>query len=320
MNRFLIILILLVLPLALLAKGPRIKIYKKSKYSVTKRFKSDSLNATMAEVRFNFKGLKKGKTVAVMFNDNPTTQNVNANKYAQRIKPRKYSFSIMATGYYFLRTDSIEFKPGEVVEIKVQFLKKKQSSQIIHRKPVIYVYPDSAQNISVKIEPKARITVTYPEYKNEWNVFAHTDGTLMHNGKAYNYLFWEGQSDIDLLRNEMLKEDGFIVSKNNLLSFLENSLMQMGFNSKEQQDFITYWYPEMIKNETNQIRFIFNEEYNHLEKLTVIPQPGHSLRMFMVWKKADEHTTLVPQVFPSFTREGFSLVEWGGAEITEPEN
>lgn len=38
------------------------------------------------------------------------------------------------------------------------------------------------------------------------------------------------------------------------------------------------------------------------------------LRVFMAWQPLDEPVEIEPQVLESFEREGFTVVEWGGAE------
>jgi hypothetical protein len=39
------------------------------------------------------------------------------------------------------------------------------------------------------------------------------------------------------------------------------------------------------------------------------------LRVFMVWKKLDGPLEVKPQKIEPFHRKGFTVVEWGGAEI-----
>ena len=41
------------------------------------------------------------------------------------------------------------------------------------------------------------------------------------------------------------------------------------------------------------------------------------LRVLMVWKPVDEHTDIEPQTFSGFERNGFTVVEWGGAEVDD---
>ena len=55
-------------------------------------------------------------------------------------------------------------------------------------KPVIYLYPEQAQEVYVQLELDGEFTCTYPEYDNGWKVKAYPDGTLRDQvtGKEYN--------------------------------------------------------------------------------------------------------------------------------------
>lgn len=76
-------------------------------------------------------------------------------------------------------------------------------------KPVIYLYPEQTQEVSVQLELDGKLTCAYPEYGSGWMVKAYPDGTLLDQdtGKKYNYLFWEGTSGTgyDLSRGFVVK-------------------------------------------------------------------------------------------------------------------
>ena len=111
---------------------------------------------------------------------------------------------------------------------------------------------------------------------------------------------------------------GEIVESSELLEFLETSLNEFGFNSKEKSDFITYWYP-IMKDETNlYIYFMFNEECNIFAELNVQPTPDVIARFYMLWQPVNElksWKTPENQKIPRFDRTGFTLLEWGGAKL-----
>lgn len=60
-------------------------------------------------------------------------------------------------------------------------------------KPVIYLYPEISQDISVQIDTSRKAFISLPEYGSGWQVHADPDGTLRDtkSGKIYPYLFWE---------------------------------------------------------------------------------------------------------------------------------
>ena len=95
---------------------------------------------------------------------------------------------------------------------------------------------------------------------------------------------------------------------------LEDSLAQLGLTRKEANEFIVYWLPQMEQSPYNLIAFQ-QEAYTEAAKLTVIPTPDSILRVFMAWKPLEEPIDIPTQTLPTFERHGFTVVEWGGAEI-----
>ncbi|MFI5204360.1 MAG: hypothetical protein ACHQF2_07670, partial [Flavobacteriales bacterium] len=209
--------------------------------------------------------------------------------------------------------EKIEVKKQERIDITVNFAVYSPPNAVAE-KPVIYLYPAEKTEVSVSVKPAGEFLLTYPEYNNGWNVTAYPDGTIESAGKKYNYLFWEA-SVTSVLPDD--KNIGSVVEKDNLMSFLESSLTAMGLTSKEQQDFITYWYPQMAANDKNLVRFLVNDECNTVSTMQIMPEPDHVLRVYMVWMNAEgkDESSLQPQTFPTFTRSGFTVVEWGGMKM-----
>ena len=50
-------------------------------------------------------------------------------------------------------------------------------------------------------------------------------------------------------------------------------------------------------------------------RLTVTPEPDTVLRVFMAWKPLDAPVEIEAQPLTAPTREGFTLVEWGGSRV-----
>ena len=178
-------------------------------------------------------------------------------------------------------------------------------------KPVIYLYLEHAQEVYVQLELDGEFTCTYPEYDNGWKVKAYPDGTLRDQvtGKEYNYLFWEGTSETeyDLSR-------GFVVEGKDTAGFLEEKLAYLGLNEKERNEFIVYWLPRMEDNKYNLITFQ-GKAYTEHAKLKISPEPDSILRVFMVYKPLDKAIDIPEQELEPFEREGFTVIEWGGAEM-----
>ena len=180
-------------------------------------------------------------------------------------------------------------------------------------KPVIYLYPEEDTEVSVKLGFKGYLTKTIPDYRNGWNVLAKTDGTLtdLHDGKEYPYLFWEGRTKFI---PDMTK--GFVIKGDDTASFLEDILAKIGLLPHEINDFIEYWLPPMKKNPYNLITFQ-GENYTDVAPLAITPAPDSVLRVFMVYQPLREPIEIEPHEIIPFERKGFSVIEWGGAEIPQ---
>jgi len=182
--------------------------------------------------------------------------------------------------------------------------------EAVAAKPVIYLYPEEKTEVSVKLVFDGELTSTYPLYENGWTVTAEPDGTLTDkNGREYYCLFWEGVSDAAYDFST-----GFTVPGEETAAFLEKALAEIGLTEKEANEFVIYWLPKMEHNAYNMISFQ-TDVYTDTAALEITPEPDSLLRVFMAWKAVEEPVNLEPQYFEPFTREGFTVVEWGGAEI-----
>lgn len=179
-------------------------------------------------------------------------------------------------------------------------------------KPVLYLYPENTMDVDVKIELNdAMFSCTYPDYNGGWSVTAQPDGTLTNkaDGMEYSYLYWElkGEADFDFNK-------GFVVKGSDTAAFLQKTLSEMGLTPKEYNEFIVYWLPKMQENEYNLISFQ-TEKYEEICSLDITPSPDSVLRVFMAYKPLDSYVEIEPQSFEKFERNGFTVVEWGGAEV-----
>ena len=177
-------------------------------------------------------------------------------------------------------------------------------------KPVIYLYPETETEITVRLDYSGELTCTYPAYDNGWTVTAAPDGTLIdEKGQTYNYLYWEGAGT-----EQYDFSQGFCVAGADTAAFLEDALAQLGLTRKEANEFIVYWLPQMEDNPYNLITFQ-QESYTQAAKLTVTPAPDSILRVFMTWKSLEQPVGIPAQTLPAYDRHGFTLIEWGGCQI-----
>lgn len=178
-------------------------------------------------------------------------------------------------------------------------------------KPVIYLYPEEKMDVTVHLDYDGKLTCTYPAYDGSWAVTAQPDGTLTDMAdQTYNYLYWEGitQTKYDF-------SQGFCVPGEDTAAFLEDTLAQLGLTRREANEFIVYWLPRMEANPYNLIAFQ-SAAYTDHARLTISPEPDGLLRVFMAWQPLEAPADIPPQNLPAFERTGFTVVEWGGAEIT----
>lgn len=177
-------------------------------------------------------------------------------------------------------------------------------------KPVIYLYPEEACEVSVSLDLDGELMISAPVYQDGWTVKASPDGTLTDaDGKQYDYLFWEAKlnADYDLSK-------GFCVRGEDTGAFLNDALEKLGLTRHEADDFIDFWLPVMEKNPYNVISFQ-TDAYTDAAGLNISPQPDTVIRVFMTYYAADSAVDLPAQELTAPERSGFTAVEWGGSMV-----
>lgn len=177
-------------------------------------------------------------------------------------------------------------------------------------KPNVYLYPSASTPIFVSLSDPSNIICSYPEYKDGWTVTADKDGTLtdIETGKQYYALYYESAS-----KDKIDKSTGFCIEGKKTSEFLENALTTLGLNFKERQEFIIYWLPRLEANKYNYIKFLTEDEI--AMKLNVNPKPETIIRVFMAWEGLDDKINIEEQKLTPVTRDGYTVVEWGGIEL-----
>lgn len=208
---------------------------------------------------------------------------------------------------------------GYAIVVQLNFKSTDRQNMMV-KKPVIYLYPTEPTAMNVKVEPKGEMSFTYPFYDvNGWDFTAFPNGELTFCYENLDYLFWEAEQEIS--RSDLDLTTGSLITKEKIVSFLDESLTAFGMNSKEKADFITFWGPQLQKNDQNFIHFVFNEEAELFADLAITPKPDHVYRFYMVYCNAEGMKMLEahPQIIPAMDRTGFTVLEWGGTEIPEQE-
>ena len=177
-----------------------------------------------------------------------------------------------------------------VVLIFIVQLSGEMESSMSDEKPVIYLYPEQEEEVSVRLDYDGKLTCTYPEYDNGWHVTAAPDGRITdENGQEYNYLYWEGETE-----QEYDFSEGFCVAGEDTAEFLEDALDRLGLTRREANEFIVYWLPRMEQNEYNLISFQ-SEAYTDHARLSIQPEPDTVIRVFMAYKPVENEQEIPEQ-------------------------
>ena len=175
-------------------------------------------------------------------------------------------------------------------------------------KPILYLYPEEETKVTVEFEKPKLLETTYPKFREKWEVTAKPNGDLTDkDGKYYYGLYWD-ETQVHFTNFE----EGFYVTKDDAIDFLEEKLSIIGLNDKERNEFIMYWLPILEKNEKSLVYFELTEERESVNKLLITPKPDSLLRLVIHIKKVDKKTDIKEEKLPTFERNGFTAVEWGG--------
>ena len=175
-------------------------------------------------------------------------------------------------------------------------------------KPILYLYPEKDMDVKVNIEHPEYLMTTYPKYNDGWNVHVLKDGSMYDiNNKYYYALYWD-----EVQVHKVDFREGFYVTKDNAIEFLEDKLSIIGLNDKERNEFIMYWLPKLEDNGKSLVYFELTEEVEKYNKLDIKPVPDSMLRVIIHIKKVDKKVSIKEEKLETFNRIGFSAVEWGG--------
>jgi hypothetical protein len=286
---------------------------KRAPYVIGESKISKALKTNQSVIDFTFINLGDDTLQKVRYsidNGKEASAMLVRGKFSIKTRPGKHSFMILyGTEYAEIFITAVNLKKQHRLDIS---LYPYVSQVIMTEKPVLYLYPEITTKVKVEVDPKGTLNFTYPVYKDGWNVVAEPNGSLTCNGKQFNYLFWDATQVIE---KQEFKE-GFLLEKNDVISFLEEKSSAFGLTSKEQADFITYWGPRLVQNDLNLVHFVFNDDCDQFASLKITPKPDQLLRFYIVFRKAEPKTNVpTPQEIPVSNRDGFDVLEWGGVEL-----
>lgn len=247
-------------------------------------------------------------------------KNLNSKAETQADFDGKFSIEVKIND--ILEISFLEFKSHK---IKIEnnenlVVNLKADQQIMLEKPVIYLYPTEKTAIDIKLDLKGKLLTTFPKYDKNWEVIAEPNGQIFDKktNRYYSSLFWDGT--IDFSEEHYQYNEGFIVPKEKLTEFFIEKLEYIGLNNQETNDFIQYWLPILERNKYNFIHFLVNEECDEIATLKVSPKPETTIRIYMEFYGLENFTRINEQQLPKTERKGFTLIEWGGADVSTKMN
>jgi len=176
-------------------------------------------------------------------------------------------------------------------------------------KPMIYLYPDSAMPVDVRIGPVSSLAMAYPkDDSGMWQVQAYPDGRLVERktGKEFYGLYWEGKN-----WTPPSSDTGVVVRGSEFPRALDSLLELKGLNYRERQECVTFWMHSLVNSPWVMIQF-FDQEFAKAHPLDISPAPTTLLRVALSFRKLTEPVSLHPPVLVKPLRRGFTVVEWGG--------
>jgi len=279
--------------------------------------KDERLAENESQYIFEFQNmLSDGKNEILFSIDGVSKKNLlDNNKLYIKSTPGAHNFQFYYNDqHYEIYADSLTILPQHTNTYEVRFEHSEMPTAV--EKPVIYLYPETKIEFSLQVIPTGELSFTYPIYNSGWKGTAFPNGDIKIDNKLFNYLFWESSQSIDLSIIDSKK--GAIIKGEESLTFLEEQLDKFGFNFKEKADFITFWAPQLQKNDFNYIYFVLNNDTDLFAELSITPTPDNIYRFYMLTSKIENPNDfyyLEPQLIESINRKGFTVLEWGGSKI-----
>lgn len=188
----------------------------------------------------------------------------------------------------------------------------KPTTQVNVYKPNIYLYADDEMDVTVDFTQEELLTVTIPQYINEWNATVHGDGSLTCEGTEYDFLFYESKA----FRELVTKESGWLVKADEREEVLLDILNQYDFNEKETSDFMEFWMEKLTPGIDYMMYPQVTEYVDAQMPVEITPMPDSITRLWFGFEKYRGQDVEIPTVEP-ITRNGFTVVEWGGFLLDE---
>ncbi len=186
-------------------------------------------------------------------------------------------------------------------------------------KPNIYLYPVKTQKVEVTFCKPEKLTTTIPDYSDGWNVTATPDGRIFkvvsddedkigRTVDEYEYLFYEA----DVEEKYFQRSAAWKLPVKGRVDAFEDILDLYGFNEREKRDFIEFWSEKL---DPDKQYLVYPQETALIDRampVKIDSMPDSIFRIWFYFISGDEEPLLIPQQVERISRDGFTVVEWGG--------
>lgn len=270
------------------------------------------------------------------------TNSIGFVKFSQSIAVKHLEFQLenYATGY----VEGYEFKSKHRIKINVYLVNQLEEIHYNVKKPVIYCYSDKDLSFKFDLKPKGDLLFNYPKLDiglhminpsgqtqktYSWTMSLKNNRLFANDSLEYPYLFWEAkQTGIQYktfttqsyLNQYLVMNEGYegvIIRKDEVVNYLDSILTYVGLNATEKTDFITFWAPQMMKQNFYLIQFLQDDSCEQFASYQIEPKPAKVNRLYMLFSGFESHPNcpLKAQDLKKLDRNGFYMVDWGGVEV-----
>lgn len=284
-----------------------------AEYYVKSDVVDSKLTSKQAKYKFEISNTDVPKSsMKIAVNGVWRTVTVKSHKFEVSVQPGTYKFQFSLTSnYHEIKTENIKIEAKHVKTVVLNF--RSSVREVPAEKPVIYVYSEEEKDVSVSIQPKGEFIFTYPQTNGTWSGKA-TKAGFEFNGTTYPYLFWEATESMDLAKLDW--SNSSILSKAEVVNYLEEVTTKLGMSAKEKTDFITYWGPRMMKFEHLEAKFITADVGALIGELNVSDPDFLVQRVYLLFRETEKQESKINlEAITPIKRQGNLVFEWGGSEI-----
>jgi uncharacterized protein YecT (DUF1311 family) len=226
----------------------------------------------------------------------------------------------MQMGLYFHEQEAAAKDEHAIFFLKNPLIENKYLTYVSNKylatyatEPIIYLYPTQKIDITVSVKAEGGIYKSDPLIgENGWSVSAEPTGKLTNklDGNIYPYLFWEG-----ITKPLFIKNTGSVVRKDSVEYFLRKELSHKGLIENEIEDFLKGWLPKFKSFDYYFITFVDQAKIDELFPLEINPKPETIIRVYIDFYGLNVPIEVNnPETHNKITRNGYSVIEWGGFE------